>query len=190
MVEPQLFLPPVTPKQMAGLTLEKVVVPPRRDGQHGLGRGGDRAVCASAAGSTATALRDDTMPPAALPPPLPEGVDVRYELGTDVPWNWRPFLPVHLPGSVRSIKLRRSRMPGPNRPIRGRVLAVPGPYDLFEEEVPRAGAQVSVAFQRTRWAGGTIHLWLGRRATTGRGEGSSGLVFDQVREPGDERHVR
>lgn len=188
-VEPQLFLPPVTPKQMAGLTLEKVAF--LRDEManmawaveatvpSGFGRGVDGYGVARA-----------TMPPAALPPPLPQGVDVRYELGTDVPWNWRPFLPVHLPGSVRSIKLRRARMPGPNRPIRGRVLAVPGPYDLFEEEVPRAGAQVSVAFQRTRWAGGTIHLWLGRRAATGRGEGSSGLVFDQVREPGDERHVR
>ena len=129
-------------------------------------------------------------PPVAVPPPLPEGVEARYELGSDVPWNWRPFAPVHVEGSVRSIRLRRSRLPPPDRPIRGRVLDVPFPYDLYEEEVPRGGAQVSLGFQRTRWSGGAVHLWLGRRATTGRGEGSSGLAFDQVREAGDEKHVR
>jgi hypothetical protein len=188
-VEPQLFLPPVTPKEMKGVILERVVF--LRDEMANMAWAVEATVpSALGRGTDGYVVANDTAPPIPMPPPLPEGVEVRYELGTDVPWNWRPFEPVHLPGSVRSIKLRRSRMPGPDRPIRGRVLAVPGPYDIFEEEVPRAGAQVSVQFQRTRWTGGAIHLWLGRRAMTGRGEGSSGLVFDQLREPGDEKHVR
>jgi hypothetical protein len=51
-----------------------------------------------------------------------------------------------------------------------------------EEEVPRAGAVVTRSFQRTRWHGGATCLWLGRRKENGRGEGSSGLRFDQIVE--------
>jgi hypothetical protein len=188
-VEPQLFLPPATPKQMTGVILEKVTF--LRDEMANMAWAVEATVpSALGGGLDGYRVAAEIQPPIAVPPPLPEGVEVRYELGTDVPWNWRPFAPVHLPGSVRSIKLRRSRMPGPDRPIRGRILSVAGPYDLFEEEVPRAGAQVRVSFQRTRWTGGAVQLWLGRRAQTGRGEGSSGLVFDQLREPGDEKHLR
>ncbi len=188
-VEPRLFLPPATPKQMSGVVLEKVVF--LRDEMANMAWAVEATVpSALGRGTDGYAVAAASAPPILMPPPLPEGVEVRYELGTDIPWNWRPFQPVHLPGSVRAIRLRRARLPGPDRPIRGRVLAVPGPYDIFEEEVPRGGAQVSVQFQRTRWTGGAIHLWLGRRAMTGRGEGSSGLAFDQLREPGDEKHAR
>ncbi len=48
--------------------------------------------------------------------------------------------------------------------------------------MPRAGRSVDRAFKRARWIDGTTFLWIGRRSTTGRGEGSSGLVFDQVVE--------
>jgi hypothetical protein len=105
-----------------------------------------------------------------------------FVLGTSVPENWRPFVPVHKPGSVRSIKLQRARLPGTDRPIRGRVLEVPGPYFIEEEEVPRAGRIVERSFQRARWLDGTTFLWIGRRVTSGRGEGSSGLAFDHLVE--------
>ena len=51
---------------------------------------------------------------------------------------------------------------------------------LPEEEVPRAGALVTQRFRRTRWRDGRAWLWLGVRKQTGRGEGSSGLAFDQI----------
>jgi hypothetical protein len=54
------------------------------------------------------------------------------------------------------------------------------PLYLCEEEVPRAGAVVTGAFQRTRWYDGKIITWYGRKKTTGRGEGSSGLKFDYI----------
>jgi hypothetical protein len=38
------------------------------------------------------------IPPEPLPPPTIAGV--RYTLGTTVPENWIPFVPVHLPGSI------------------------------------------------------------------------------------------
>jgi len=46
--------------------------------------------------------------------------------------------------------------------------------------VPRAGAMVTASFQRTRWFDWQVFTWFGRRKQTGRGEGSSGLQFDQV----------
>ena len=58
-------------------------------------------------------------------------------------------------------------------------------YYIHEEEVPRAGVRVTRAFQRTRWYDGRVYTWLGRSKTVGRGEGASGLRFDQItsREP-------
>jgi len=53
-------------------------------------------------------------------------------------------------------------------------------YYIHEEEIPRAGVRVTRTFQRTRWFDGTTFLWLGRRKQVGRGEGSSGLKFDQI----------
>jgi len=114
------------------------------------------------------------------PPRHPTPAKARYVLGTDVPGNWHPFIPVQNPGSNRSVSLQRARMPGPARDIFGRVLSVPAPYFVNEEEVPRAGKQIERSWQRTRWNGGTTVLWVGRRVGTGRGEGSSGLAFDQV----------
>jgi len=53
-----------------------------------------------------------------------------------------------------------------------------GPLDIFEEEIPREGARVTRSFQYARWFDGSSLLWIGRRKTVGRGEGSSGLRFD------------
>jgi hypothetical protein len=118
--------------------------------------------------------------PLPAPPMHPTVAPVRYVLGTDVPHNWHPFIPVHVPGSTRSVQLQRARMPGPARDIYGRVLAVPSPYLVNEEEVPRAGKSVTRAFQRARWLDGRTYVWIGRRVTAGRGEGSSGLAFDRI----------
>jgi type VI secretion system secreted protein Hcp len=69
------------------------------------------------------------------------------------------------------------------RPI-GRILnstnlVPPGePYTLREEEVSRAGIQVSRILARTRWLDGSTHLWIARRKNGGQGEGSSNLKFD------------
>ena len=51
---------------------------------------------------------------------------------------------------------------------------------MHEEEVPRAGVIVTRKFQRARGPNGEVFTWIGRRKETGRGEGASGLVFDQV----------
>ncbi len=127
----------------------------------------------------------------AVPPAAP----VRYQVMNSVPENWIPFTPVHVPGSNREIQLQRAALPriiegDPNPPERVRPLTTllrvgldatpPEPYFVHEEEVPRAGARVSQAYQRTRWRDGRVVVWLAAHKTTGRGEGSSGLAFDRL----------
>ena len=121
---------------------------------------------------------------------------IRYQLMTSVPENWIPFIPAHKDGDNREIQLQRASMPriipgDPNLPekIKPRtVLMRQGlnqtpaqPYFIHEEEVPRAGVRVFQTYQRTRWHDGSVFTWLGARKQTGRGEGSSGLAFDQVK---------
>jgi hypothetical protein len=121
--------------------------------------------------------------PPVPPSPGPAAAAARFHLGDSVPANWRPFIPAHLPGSQRSIRLQRARLPDqPALPL-GVVLDAPAPYFVAEEEVPRAGRLVTRGFRRARWTEGTTFLWMGRESPIGRGEGSSGLVFDRVEEP-------
>jgi len=118
-----------------------------------------------------------------VPPPGPAATAARFHLGDSVPANWRPFIPAHLPGSQRSIRLQRARLPDqPALPL-GVVLDAPAHPTSWEEEVPRAGRLVTRGFRRARWTDGATFLWMGRESQVGRGEGSSGLVFDRVEEP-------
>jgi len=133
-------------------------------------------------------------PPAPLPPA--EGAKIRYRVMSSVPENWIPMIPVHVEGDNREVQLQRAAMlrilvgdpdptPDPVRPRtsllrQGLDGAVAEKYLLHEEEVPRAGTLVSLRYQRTRWRDGRAWVWLGVRKQTGRGEGSSGLAFDQI----------
>lgn len=102
-----------------------------------------------------------------------------YKIASEAPDYWIPLLPAQV--SPRSYRLRRGALPDAHgQPIRphGRILEPERPLALHEEEVPRAGARVTRAFQYARWIDGSTHLWIGRRKQPGRGEGSSGLRFD------------
>jgi hypothetical protein len=50
----------------------------------------------------------------------------------------------------------------------------------IKREASRAGTRLIQAFQRTRWTDGSVFAWLRGRKQTGRGEGSSGLAFDEL----------
>ena len=120
------------------------------------------------------------------PPPIAASTaSIRYLLGTTVPENWIPFLPVHKPGSVQDIMFRRAAM----RKVGTEEVAKPkgimlkevrSPYYVNEEEVPSAGSLIRRSWQRTRWYDGRTFLWIGRQRETGRGQGSSNLRFDQI----------
>jgi hypothetical protein len=136
-------------------------------------------------------------PGGAAPPAFPPTAPVLYRVMTTVPENWIPFIPVHVDGSNREIQLQRAALPrvidGDRRdPVkvqpRTRLLRegldrTPAElYYVHEERVPRAGAALAQLFQRTRWADGRVHVWLRVRRRTGRGEGTSGLRFDELAE--------
>jgi hypothetical protein len=112
-----------------------------------------------------------------------------------VPENWIPFIPVHVPNDVRATQLQRAAMPrlmdgDPDLPekIRPRTTLLrdgldrtpTSAYYVHDEEVPRSGSLVSLAYQRTRWNNGKVVTWLGARKQIGRGEGASGLAFDRL----------
>jgi hypothetical protein len=63
----------------------------------------------------------------------------------------------------------------PNAPVTTDYLRIE------EEEVLRDGIELKRAFNYARDARGRAWLWIGRRKTTGRGEGASGLRFDVIR---------
>jgi hypothetical protein len=120
---------------------------------------------------------------------------ISYQVMSTVPEHWIPFIPVHVPGSNREIQLQRAALPrilagDPDAPVKVQPVTVllregldrvsPQPYFVHEEEVPRAGARLTQSFQRTRWRDGRVFTWLRVRKQTGRGEGTSGLAFDQI----------
>jgi hypothetical protein len=132
-------------------------------------------------------------PPVPVPPA--PGAKVRYNVMTSVPENFIPMIPVHVPNDNRATQLQRAallQLTNPATPVpiepRTSLLRVgldESPlvsYFIHEEEVPRAGIQVTQRFQRTRWRDGRVWVWLGVRKQTGRGESSSGLAFDKVND--------
>jgi len=122
--------------------------------------------------------------------------DIRYKIMNTVPENWIPFIPVHIPGQNREVQLQRASMPrilfgaeNNYQPVKPRTFLlregldkeIPTPYYIFEEEIPRSGIQMNRSYQRTRWYNGRTYLWLGIHKKIGRGQGSSGLRFDYLK---------
>ena len=122
------------------------------------------------------ALRHEAETPFAATP----GVKIRYVLGTTVPDNWIPFIPVHRDASTSEIQLQRAALLGSKGALGVIVTEKSAPYYINEEVIERSGAIVKRGFQRTRWVNGETYVWIGRRKGPGRGEGWSNLKFDQI----------
>ena len=131
-----------------------------------------------------------------MPEYEPFAAPIYYQAMTEVPEHWIPFIPVHIDDDSREVQLQRASMirilegdtlaPAKIKPItsilrEGLDATVPTVLYIHEEEVPRMGIRVTQSFQRTRWINGEVFVWLGMRKQTGRGEGSSGLAFDQIK---------
>jgi hypothetical protein len=194
----RLFLAPATAKVQEGTPIENVLL--TRDEMANMVFGVETTIPGvigkGISGQEAAGDLQRHLTPAEPPssaPVIETDAVIRYQLGTTVPENWIPFIPVHNPGSNREVRLQRAAMPrlvgaqiGPVVTPRGAILRhgldLPEPqaYFVHEEEVPRVGANVTRAFQRTRWWDGRIVTWLGRRKTIGRWVRGSGLTFDQI----------
>lgn len=111
----------------------------------------------------------------------------QFRLASPVPTNWIPYLPFHIEDSNTDIELRRAVMmrneadtdPTDIDPISR--LARTDLLTIREEAIPRAGVRVQLTRQRVRWTDGKTYIWLGRKVLAGKGEGSSGLSFDQLK---------
>ena len=136
---------------------------------------------------------------APAPSPVEPAAPIAYQAVTTVPENWIPFIPVHVLGDTREIQLQRAALPrvldgasGPPVKVRPRTTLLragldadpPRPHLVHEEEVSRAGTRATLCFNRARRADGRVVIWLSARRTTGPGEASSGLAFDQLVDTG------
>ncbi len=119
-------------------------------------------------------------------PPQPDQSDemLKYQLATEVPDNWVPLIPVQSSSGLRLKRGKVLKADGSQQLVaaKGRILNPEGAAGnglaIFEEEIPREGIRVTRTYQLARWQDGSTHLWIGRRKSVGRGEGSSGLKFD------------
>lgn len=193
-----LFLPPTAPGTAEGPPSEYVLMV--RDEMANMVWGVERTVplATGAAQTGEEAARQTLAFRKRLHPSSQPGAPVAavaYEAQNTVPENWIPFVPVRVPGSNREIQLQRGAMPRvldgvvtPPVKVRPRTtLLRPGldvspaaPYFVHEEEVPRAGTRLTVAFNRVRRADGGPVVWLSARRSTGRGEAHSGLEWDRL----------
>jgi len=198
-----LFIPPVVPKTLEGNPLEEVEL--ARDEMANMVWAVERVVPSlTGAGrfgkdeARETLAYHERLVASAAPVPAAYQAGIAYLAMTTVPEHFIPFVPVHVPGSVREVQLQRSRMlriiegdPLPPAKVPPRTLLVrhgldetpKQKYFLHEEEVPRAGIRVTQSFRRTRWTNGETYVWLAVQKQTGRGERSSGLAFDSIVNP-------
>jgi hypothetical protein len=179
-----LFLAPTLKRTMEGKPLDEVLF--LRDEMANLAWGVER-YAEGASGRPLNRRADDLAQQRrnapAVAAPSNDGALV-WKLSTKVPGYWIPLIPVQIQAGQGAIRFRRgatlkqdgTRQP---QPALSQILKPSaGPLDIFEEEIPREGARVTRSYQYARWLGGAPLLWIGRRKTIGRGEGSSGLRFD------------
>jgi hypothetical protein len=114
---------------------------------------------------------------ATMPAPPDSNATPRYLLGTNVPANWVPFLPVTVNNGP--VQLRRGTLPHSANAPQGRLLSYPA-LTMFLEELPREGTHLERKYRCARGVDGSTWVWLGRKRSAGKGEGRSGLEFDTV----------
>ncbi len=105
-----------------------------------------------------------------------------YRPMTDLPRHWIPLLPMRDAATSARYLVRgglldelQAQAPEPA----GELLSAAG-FQVHEEEIPRAGAILTRAYQLSRWHDGRRTVWLGRRKRSGAGETRSGLEFDRL----------
>jgi hypothetical protein len=108
------------------------------------------------------------------PPANTAFADRQYVLGTSVPENWIPFVPVRFDQNGQ-MRLRRAALPrtlADRPPVRirprkqllreGLVLPQVQPFDLNEEEITMPGILVREYWRQARWFDAKIFTWLTR----------------------------
>jgi hypothetical protein len=179
-----LYLPPVTTFRQESRPLEEILF--LRDEYANMVWGVEKIVC-NRMGKPVNGydLHLEINGPF-LNPEKRETTIPQFRLATQVPTNWIPYLPFHIENSDSNIELRRAvmmRNEADTEPVDIDPLSALSHNDLLtvrEEAIPRAGVRVQLTKQRVRGTDGKTYIWLGRKVLAGKGEGSSGLTFDQL----------
>jgi hypothetical protein len=120
--------------------------------------------------------REDRSPPVLTVPDTDPSV-LRWLFGSTVPSFWFPL--VNDPNAPLMFEVQRMGVPpGAANVPRGQFISVGA--RIATDAVPREGRRLRRDFVSIRGADGGTLVWSRRRATAGRGEGSSGLVFDRA----------
>jgi hypothetical protein len=107
---------------------------------------------------------------------------VQYILGTTVPANWIPFIPVHVENNSAEIRLQRAKLPAAKAPMGALLTEKSAPYFIEEKTLDSSGLLVSRTPQLARYINGASCLWIGRKKEAGKGLGWSNLKFDQINQ--------
>lgn len=171
---PGLFIPPTALGSLEGQPLEDVMF--LRDEMANMAWAIERFV----QGRSGDARnRGDEARPVNQVEDLQTPGEFQYLLETAVPLNWIPFVPIAT--GIGTFKLRKGTMRDTDSSLG--VLLRQTPYDIHDEEIPRAGIRVRRLAALARAEDGRHLRWITRRASVGRGEGSSGLAFDSALKP-------
>ena len=179
-----LFLPPAIGQVMETAALEDVLF--MRDEMANLAWAIERSI--ENPTEQARIYHEPAPAPApAVPAPIPANT-ARYVLSSSVPGNWIPLLPVQTRSQNNNLilRLKRGRMlqidggPPTPHPSQSQALNTGADLLLYDCDVPREGVHVTRARRTSRWTDGSTFVWTAFRKQVGRGEGSSGLEFDQL----------
>jgi hypothetical protein len=177
-----LFLPPTAGRSLEGAALEDVVF--MRDEMANVAWAIERSIESPVEQPRVYAVP----PPADGDAALGQGGVPRSLLASTVPENWIPLLPVQLPDAGKVIsRLKRGAVLQPDgtqrvHRARSQALNVGANVLLYDEDVPREGVHITRTRNAARWIDGSTCVWTAFRKEVGRGEGSSALRFDQLRE--------
>ena len=164
--EALLFLPPVTTTLQQGQILDKVEF--RRDEMANLAWAIEHVYH----GQYGRGVKRET-PPRTTENNENQSTAWDFQLGTEVPANWLPLLPVRSDPDSSQVVLRRGRMAetisGEPSQALGILLTPDRAFMLNEEEIPNGGIKVIRRAQMTRSADGAAHLWYGRKKSLSSG---------------------
>lgn len=141
----------------------------------------------SVSGHESSLQRNSQMTPPGPSPTKPGGPEIYYLLGTSVPDNWIPLVPVITMQKQRYFRrgtIGRIGLNNDQFTAHAQVLKPGVPLFIKDQTVSRVGTEVRRYFRRVRWSGGSTFVWIAREMSPGRGPGWSGLAFDLIKPIG------
>ena len=110
----------------------------------------------------------------------PDTGPLRYRLGTTVPPHWLPLVPVRSPEGDAPVLVLQPMAHAESDDARPLGTLVAFGQAIADDRIPREGRRLRRDQVVARGVDGRTVVWRRRRTSIGRGEGSSGLRFDDT----------